>query len=149
MKPTTYIFLVLVLAAAIVTGSALAITSNFQAIKTAADQQNQSGSSPNAREAVSKDAAGTDSASVKPPQNAAVQTASVNSDTDTEFMVVSPQENAEIAAMLQNLGMTDSRDSIKQYQQTRGIEATGNLDSITLNSIINDAKIQRAAQQTQ
>lgn len=144
MKKSTFFFLVLVLAAAVVTGSTLSVISNFELIKSAA--QNQS----TINNASSENAQQIEPADVH-KDNASVQTASATTDASTELMVVSPEESAEITSMLVNLGMTCDTDSgkfIKQYQVTHGIQPTGNMDSITLSSIINDVKIERATQLT-
>lgn len=147
MKQSTFFFLTLVLAAAIITGSTLGVISNFENIKTAVQNQpvaNVANTEASEREEISPTGNGPSSS------QATVQTAlAPTGSNSTELMVISPEDGAEITSMLVQLGMTgetDSTEFIKQYQQTRGIQPTGNIDSMTLNSIIKDVKQQRASQ---
>jgi cytoskeletal protein RodZ len=145
MNKSTFFFLVLILAAAIVTGSTLGVISNIELIKSAAQNQNQS--------AMNADTEKSTAGQSQPEQNKTLQTASTSAEnTSTQVMVVSPEEGAEITSMLVKLGMPNDGDSgtfVKQYQASHGIQPTGNIDSITLNSIINDVRMKRVTEMTQ
>lgn len=153
MKQSTFFFLVLILAASVVTGSTLGVASNFALIKSTAQNQNQSvTNNASINKSVPKQSSAADkTAQANKKTDATVQTASASSDDkSTELMVVTPEESAQITSMLVKLGMTgdDSDQFVKQYQESHGIQPTGNIDSVTLNSIINDVKLQRAHELT-
>lgn len=152
MKKSTFFFLVLVLAAAVVTGSALGVISNFDIIKNAAQHNNQSAGNDAVADNPSSETEQKNAGQEQAQDDKAIQTASASAaNTATEVMVVSPEENAEITSMLVKLGMAsdaDSDDFVKEYQANHGIQPTGSIDSITLDTIINDVKMKRVTQMT-
>jgi murein L,D-transpeptidase YcbB/YkuD len=150
MKNSTFFFLILVLAAAVITGSALGVISNFDTIINAAQNQNQSNlTDADNNSSDGRTESGQDNSLVEKSAKDVVQTASVSASTSTQIMVVSPEENGEIDSMLRQLGMTNGESSsafIKEYQSTHGLKPTGSIDSTTLKRIINDVTYERAGQ---
>lgn len=150
MRKETVIFLILTLTAAIITGSTLGMMSNIKyltkdgKIPVSASQKEQTAAN-------SQVAENTPSAKNTNSQQTttAVSAGSSSSSDVSEQMIMSPEETNQIRSMLVSLGMSENSDYnqfIMQYQQAHDIEPTGNMDSMTLNSIIEEVKMQRAEQ---
>lgn len=160
MKKENMFFLILVLMAAVIAGATLGIVSNFDIIVDRINMMNSEAQVHNAEladgeEAMTTPAPTAEKTPVAPPaqpsalsgsSSAAGNSAPVNSD----IMVVTPEEKAQITDMLYQLGMPQGGDYnqfIKEFQQQQNIPATGSLDSRTLRIIINKTTEQKARQQ--
>lgn len=152
MKKEYYWFLILILAAAVVTGSTLGLLTNFKYISQQSKirlQENkavESNTSELNQPSLTNQtlAANNESSSANDtPQIAA------NGTTDTTVMMVSQAEKDEIDIMLnavENINGTDYRARIRSFQEKNALSITGLMDSQTLNALINQATIQRSLQ---
>jgi len=153
MKKEYFWFLILILAAAVITGSTLGMITNFKyisqqskirlqenkAVETKAIKLNNS-SSPKQTQAVNNEPVSTDSA----PQQLAANGAS-----DTTIMLVSQTEKDEFDAMLNAVESNHGADysaRIKSFQEKHALPITGVMDSQTLSILINQATLQRSIQ---
>ncbi|MGI5922081.1 MAG: hypothetical protein ACOX6I_10140 [Syntrophomonadaceae bacterium] len=137
MKKETVFFLILTVAAAIVVGSTLGIMNNIQYLA-------KNGALYRADEV--PQAAAKDPAATTEQQKAIAASSAGSSKTVSQDMIMSPQETSQIRDMLLRLGMQEDSDYsqfVMQYQQAHGIRPTGNMDSMTLNTIIEEVKMQR------
>lgn len=140
MRKEHYIFLVFMVAAAVVCGYTLAFASCY---KTIISENPPAG-------IIASEKAQQPSQNPKPQESestAATQLASANS--ETEMMIVSQDEQQEIEEMLRTLGMQEGQDLeefLIDFQKEQNLEPTGNLDSITLNTVITQTTLQKAIQ---
>lgn len=129
MKKEYFIFLILIVAAAVVTGSTIAFASNFDVINSSLNQT--------------------------PTANLESQLADVSNDKEDlsdsddtyEVTVISAGEQEQILRMLKALGLVNGADPeeyIKNFQAQNSLEPTGNLDSETLSLIIEQIKLEKA-----
>ncbi len=140
MKLEHYIFLSLVLMAAIITGSTLCVASNLPHILVQAEQAQQVQSALSDRTAYNSATANT------PYTPSAISRGSVSS---TDVMVITAAEKEQIVNMLKNLGMRNEDEMpsfIKGFQEKHALDATGLLDSKTLYFIIQESKLVRVDQ---
>ncbi|MGS0746098.1 peptidoglycan-binding domain-containing protein [Syntrophomonas erecta subsp. sporosyntropha] len=134
MKNEHFIFLVLILSAAIIAGSTAGIINNFESIANHLQQKQALASNDEDTPEVAKGENET-----SPPRQASVDT--VSSGT-SEYMVITDAEQQEIKNMLSTLGMKSGQDPaefIRHFQKDHSLNATGNLDSQTLQLIINQS----------
>ncbi len=141
-------FLVLILAAAVVAGSAVGFISNFdivvQHLKTINSQSSRSSTlAPiNTADSIKPDVNDEDDQT-----SVTVQYAPSSTNNSEELMVITSEEKKEILAMLQTLGMPkggDYNQFISQFQAAHSLPSTGCLDSRTLRIIINETTRSRA-----
>ncbi|WP_054693232.1 hypothetical protein [Syntrophomonas palmitatica] len=151
MRKDYLFFFVLVLAAAVVAGSAVGFISNFdivvQHLKNVNSQSTHSSAlepintADNAK-AISLEEQKDDQISVP------VQSFTALTNGSEELMVITDQEKEQVLAMLQMLGMPQGGDYnqfISQFQSAHSLPSTGCLDSRTLRVIINETTRSRAA----
>lgn len=146
MKLEYYIFLSLVLTAAIVTGSTLGVAANFPYI---VEQSQKTQTAQLTAPAVSSTLTGSEG--LKPSVAAApsVITASNSGSPvlSSDVMLVTAAEKNQIVEMLIMLGMATEADFpafVKGFQQKHALDATGLLDSKTLHFIMEEAKLKKA-----
>lgn len=66
----------------------------------------------------------------------------------TDLMVITSQEQDQIIQMLVSLGMQQSdnyQELIRDFQARNKLTPTGSLDSLTLNTLINQVQLEKAA----
>ncbi len=154
MKKEHFIFLVFVASAALVSGYTLAFTSCYKVIMNQnlepgaiiAEQQF-------AGETISSDISDTNTASegcsVACLTDAQAAASTEGAPSSTEMMVVDSVEQAEIEAMLTALGLQEGQEYsqfIREFQQQQSLDPTGNLDSATLNLIMQQLKLEKVTQ---
>ncbi len=162
MKKEYLFFLVMVLAAAVITGATIGFISNFHYIeKQVKDDLNQlepaqqQVSVPNPddqsdriqNEAVSSEGKENQITDNKIKKVAVVRPATPA--TEQGYLVLNGEEKQQIVDMLVSLGATKNEDYsafIRNFQREKSLPPTGNLDSLTLNAIINEVTRQRASQ---
>ncbi|CFY12410.1 Peptidoglycan binding-like [Syntrophomonas zehnderi OL-4] len=152
MKKEYVWFLILVLAAAVLTGSTLGIVTNFSHIvqyhKPSIKEQNPEVQSLenqiNEKPAQDLSPLHDEPMNVASPGGIAVVTPD-----ETIVLSVSESEKAAITAMLNSVQPSHSPDfdtNLKHFQEKNYLPATGIVDLQTLQTLINQATIQRAAQ---
>jgi hypothetical protein len=152
MKKEYLFFLVLVLAAAIVTGATIGFVSSFHNIQQQA-QENISQVQATEQQALEKsDRVKNDNGNAEVNDNEVTNVAITQYAapiTEQGYLVLSREEKQQIVDMLVSLGATKDGDYstfIRNFQKEKLLPPTGNLDSLTLNAIINEVTRQRAAQ---
>jgi hypothetical protein len=161
MKKEYLFFLVMVLAAAVITGATIGLISNFHYIEKQV-QENQSAietpqqqasvpsdepDNPIKSETVNSDSKDNINTNNEVKTVAVVRPAT--SSTEQGYLVLSGEEKQQIVDMLVSLGATKNGDYstfIRNFQRAKSLPPTGSLDSLTLNAIINEVTRQRAAQ---
>jgi hypothetical protein len=156
MKKEHFILLVFIASAALVSGYTLAFTSCFKVITdhnggTAAilahQQIENNGSHP---DEANKAAPGEEGlTSLADTQSSSIGT---GSSQHSEIMIIDNSEKAEIDAMLAALGLEEGQESsqfIKEFQEQQSLDPTGNLDSTTLNRIMQKLKLETVTQRLQ
>lgn len=162
MKKEYLFFLVMVLAAAVITGATIGLISNFHHIEKQV-QENLS-AAETTRQQVSAPADEPDdpvkSETVNPESKENINTNNnevkkvavvrpATSSTEQGYLVLSGEEKQQVVDMLVSLGATKNGDYstfIRNFQRAKSLPPTGSLDSLTLNAIINEVTRQRAAQ---
>lgn len=140
MKKEYFWFLILILAAAIVTGSTLGILTNFKYIS----QQSKLIQQDKAAGSLNSSYTSFEQSSSNSSQQIVAQKA-----VDTTAMVVSSHEQKEIETMLnavENCNCSDFNDQVRNFQEKHALPITGIMDSQTLNTLINMATIQKSIQ---
>ncbi|HZK43367.1 MAG TPA: hypothetical protein VFC73_03685 [Syntrophomonadaceae bacterium] len=132
MRKEYYIFLILIVAAAVIAGSTISLAGNIDIISP---NLNQSQVTSSAKETL-------------PNEKKTEETllSSINTHNN-EVIVISAEEQNQIIEMLQALGMVNKQDSnefIKHFQTQNSLTPTGALDSITLDIIIEKVKLEKA-----
>lgn len=160
MKKEYFWFLIFILAAAVVTGSTLGIITNFKYITQHHKLSIQEQESPELhslesqinRQPVqdSSQPSNTNDTAIN-HQHAAGSPASITIATseDTIELPVSEAEKAEINAMLNTIESSNNADfnaQLKNFQEKNSLPSTGVIDLQTLQTLINQATIQRAVQ---
>ncbi|MGS0763605.1 peptidoglycan-binding domain-containing protein [Syntrophomonas curvata] len=162
MKKEYLFFLVMVLAAAVITGATIGFISNFHYIV------NQSPASTSQAEPVQQDTAASNpdrqndvlkSQPVEPgdigdknTDSQGRKVAVVKSPTPTSeqgYLILSREEKQQVINMLVSLGANkggDYSEFIRNFQKEKSLPPTGSLDSLTLNAIILEVTRQRATQ---
>lgn len=147
MKKEYYWFFMFILAAALVTGSTLSVYANFKYISQQSKLQQQKSiaktSTGHANDSVGKNQ--TDSTGLNA---SADQKLADNGTSSTNKMVISPDEQNEINAMLEAMGSNneDYTLRIKDFQEKNALPVTGTMDTDTLNLLINKVTLQKAVQ---
>lgn len=153
MKKEYVFFLVLVLAAAIVTGSTIGIVNNLDIIlghNHNADNVLASSDNLPIEKRVAQNNNSDDVSNIS--RSAASRNSNIATPDATELMLVSQQEQEQIVDMLKYLGMPEGADYsefIRQFQQTHSLKPTGNLDSITLDTVIRQVTINKVSEAVQ
>jgi len=127
---------------AVMTGAALGIISNFDIILQQAEVINAAAAAA-AAEPSDEGANAQENESLAPTTVANREQVS----RSTQLMIITAQEKEEIRQMMQQLGMTEDEqeaDFIKAFQHSHNLQATGTLDSQTLNLMIKQATYNRA-----
>ena len=161
MKKEYLFFLVMVLAAAVITGATIGLISNFHYIEkqvqenqSAAETPQQQASAPldEPNNPIKSETVNSDSKDNINTNNEVKTVAVVRpatSSTEQGYLVLSGEEKQQIVDMLVSLGATKNGDYstfIRNFQRAKSLPPTGSLDSLTLNAIINEVTRQRAAQ---
>lgn len=156
MRKEYLFFLVMVLAAAIITGATIGFISNFHYIVNQ-PQDSSSQVEPTTSPAGQGDLANSkavtpagqeDSNTDNQVRKVAVVKPS-NPSAEQGYLVLSREEKQQVINMLESLGANkdgDYSEFIKDFQKKKSLTPTGNLDSLTLNAIIQEVTRQRAAQ---
>ncbi|MDD2373324.1 MAG: hypothetical protein PHR04_07385 [Syntrophomonadaceae bacterium] len=162
MKREYLFFLVMVLAAAVITGATIGFISNFHHIEkqiqenlSQVEPAQQQASAPNSKkqndniksEAVNPEGKDNNNTANEVKKVAVVPPATTS--TEQGYLVLSGEEKQQIVDMLVSLGATKNDDYstfIRNFQRDKSLPPTGSLDSLTLNAIINEVTRQRAAQ---
>ncbi len=160
MKKEYFWFFILILAAAIVTGSTLGIITNFKYISQQSklllqeqDAQesnnlNSHNDSQSAKGSLQPNTETNDT--INKQSSTGLASNSVQTSTpDTTDMKISKAEKAEINTMLNTVVTKDNSDfdvKVKHFQSKNSLPSTGIVDSQTLALIIDQAKLQRAIQ---
>ncbi len=127
MRKEHFIFLILIVAAAVTTGSTIGLASNFDILV--------SNSNPSPVQIAATDNVLETSNEEKSPY------------LENDLMI-SQQEQEQIIEMLKALGMVSTNDYdtfIKDFQAKHSLDPTGNLDSQTLSLIIEEVKYEKAS----
>jgi hypothetical protein len=161
LKKEYLFFLVMVLAAAIVTGATIGFISNFHYImnrssatsQTEAVQQDTTASDPDEpKDVLQSDPAKSEDQGDRNPDSQVKKVTAVKPPTPTSeqgYLVLSQDEQEQVVNMLVSLGANqdgDYSEFIRNFQEKKSLPPTGSLDSLTLNAIILEATRQRAAQ---
>lgn len=147
MKKEYFIFIILILAAAIVSGSTLCFFSNFkyisQQIKVQQQQTKASQAADSADSGLSDQTAKADMPSAASDSTQQLALSSTNAET-----LVSQTDQNEIDAMLDAVDTNGNEEDyslrIKNFQKKNALPITGVMDTQTLNALINRATLQRA-----
>lgn len=152
MKKEYFWFLILVVAAAVVTGSTLGIVTNFGHIVQhhQLNIQEQNPESPSLMNQTDTKRATLDSL---PTNDGSGEVSPVGitviTPEETIVLSVSESEKAAISAMLDAVQPgrnTDFDTNLKHFQESNSLPATGIVDLQTLQALISQATIQRATQ---
>lgn len=162
MKKEYLFFLVMVLAAAIITGATMGFISNFHYIvnqtpdsSSQVEPASQKAAAPSPTgegNAVDNKVAAPDGQEDSNIDNQARKVAVVKPPTPTSergYLVLSGDEKQQVVNMLVSLGADKDGDYsgfIRNFQKEKSLPPTGSLDSLTLNAIILEVTRQRAAQ---
>ena len=151
MRKDYLFFLVLVLAAAVVAGSAVGFVSSFdivvQHLKTINSQSSHSSTlnpinmADNNKPAIPKEKQDNDTP-------VSYQYPAASTKGSEELMVLTTEEKEQIIAMLHILGMPQDgnyNQFLSDFQSAHSLPSTGCLDSRTLRIIINEATRSKAA----
>lgn len=138
MKQENLIFLILLVAMAVVLGSTTAVVSTLTAYAAHQEISANAGSSP--QPANPESAKGSTPATTAPAGSAGQQP------MDGCSAALSPVETQEVKRMLEELGHSSSAlsESLKSFQEQHQIASTGILDGFTLDSIINQLSLTKA-----
>lgn len=140
MKQENLVFLILVVAMAMVMGSTFAIVttlSTYKSHQTKITANIDSKSQPVIHESEGDTA----------PSGGVVYTGNNLPDSEGDHSaMLSPAETGEVKRMLSELGYTGSTlgESLKSFQQKNQISNTGILDGLTLDSILNQLSLTKA-----
>ena len=160
MKKEYLFFLVMVLAAAVITGATIGLISNFHYIEkqvqenqSAAETPQQQASAPldEPNNPIKSETVNSDSKDNINTNNEVKTVAVVRpatSSTEQGYLVLSGEEKQQIVDMLVSLGATKNGDYstfIRNFQRAKSLPPTGSLDSLTLHAIINEVTRQKAA----
>lgn len=150
MRKEYFFFLILLLAAAVVTGATIGMIGNLNYIIHQTDILESVQSSQ------TEDVMDDDTGTAITPEN---KVNKLNSSSDTtiksssgnvssELLIVTHEEQAEVADMLTKLGIDANKsynERIAEFQKKYSIEPTGNLDSMTLNTIVKELRLQQTS----
>lgn len=144
MQKRHYFFITLMLTLAVIVGSTLGVASNLHLIVERANyinEQNNSKKNDLLSENISKDNKSVTGSSIE--VSGVYRTN--NTDSSTELL---PSDQAEIEKMLRTLieSSNDFQTDLINYQKNNSLNPTGQLDYETLDLIIQEAKIKRAAE---
>lgn len=143
MQKGHYFYIILMLAAAIVLGSALGLASNFHLIVERANyinEQKQDGTQKTLSENVP--------AHTSDAQDPAMNVSSTNPNIDDSLSELLPSDRIEIEAMLKDLtdNSNDYTTNLSNFQKNNSLQPTGQLDYETLDLLLKEAKLKRASE---
>lgn len=149
MKREYLFFLVMVLAAAIITGATIGFTSHFHCIAVQLHENSATVEkvSEQTETSESKNAMVGNQAQDSKINKQVAGSYSANPVSQQGYMVLSRDEKEQVISMLESLGAkegTDYSKFIRNFQQEKALTPTGNLDSLTLQAIIREVTKQRA-----
>lgn len=158
MRKEYIVFFSLILAAAITAGSTLSLADNAQALvkystaqqkenqKPVDNEKNQSASEEKRSE---KTYADPSSALKLNPQDAQ-KTSYIYIADENKPVSLTEEQKAQVMAMLKELGMKSEEEYshfLLKFQEEHNLPPTGQLDSLTLELIVNQVQIERAMAQ--
>lgn len=138
MKNGNIIFILIVVAAAMVLGTTFGIINNYKNIATAQKQHSQ----PSSTTQTTDDAKSVPKSDTNVSESSAVK---VNESSGT-FTTLSPAETNEVRGMLSALGHSQDllSASVSSFQQTNNVRITGVLDNTTLNAVVQQFTLKKA-----
>jgi len=151
LRKEYFFFLILLLAAAVVIGATIGMIGNLNYIIHQTDiieplQSTQNEQGPDTVEeqpaSISENAVNTHHSQ----SNIIIDSSSGS--IDSELLIVSNEEQAEVAGMLTKLGIDEGKpynERIAAFQKKYSMEPTGNLDSLTLNAIVEKMRLQQTS----
>lgn len=144
MKRENFIFIALILAAAVVLGTTFGIVQSFLVVRELKTEQKAPAKTQD-KESSDTDQKQTDEADKKTEDKAAVTVEDTSSGTGTANTLTSA-EVGEINRMLAQLGygQKDIADSIKSFQTGNNMQVTGKIDETTLESIVRETTLRKA-----
>ena len=154
MRKGYFFFLILVLASAVIMGSTIGLISNVSYIvqhtdllKTQTAEPSSEGNINDTTIPVIPQPAG-DASSQDLNQSNSSSSFAPSSSSSSEYMVISQEEKEQIKTMLLSLGMDEKDDLnqfVREFQKKNALEATGTLDSQTLETIIKQTTLQEVS----
>lgn len=138
MKEANFLFIVLIIAAAVITGSTVAIASNFDVLIAPLNTQ----------PALTADNKSFDENTGIPNIDTLDTSIVQNTNQPISNVTFTPHEQEQVLEMLYALGMIDSSNYegfIKDFQSKNSLNPTGELDAQTLTLIIQQVKIEKAS----
>lgn len=143
MKDANFLFIILIIAAAVITGSTVAMANNFDFIFA------QLNTAPSASQATENTPppANTKTIDAELPNINAPIVETNQPGIDENNVTFTPHEQRQVLEMLYALGMikeTNYEEFVKNFQTEHNLNPTGELDSKTLTLIIKQSKQEKA-----
>ena len=163
MKKEYYIFLILIVAAAVITGSTIGLASNFDLIMKNSPLQAEQMQAEQAQSGQTQ----TEQLSTEHLQIASIDKPMEDNSMDTtaelaatpnspsrggnspyfkDDLIISPHDRRQILGLLVVLGMIDTNNYdtfLKEFQTQHELNPSGNLDTDTLNHIIEQVRSEK------
>jgi len=146
------IFMFIMISTAVITGATLGIISHFpyiihqsQVIQASTDVPGNTPANIPFEEKSQAEKRGPDSAALAVP---ATVSRNEPGNRSVQLMEITAQEKNEIRKMMQQLGMAEDQpeaEFIMEFQRNHNLQATGILDSQTLNLMIKEATYNKAS----
>lgn len=148
MKQGNVLFIIIVVAAAMVLGTTFGIVNSYKHIANAQKALvKQSGNETSQTKDKTETSEPTSTPADKESSLSSSEETKVSSvDGSGNFTVLSPTETSDIQHMLASLGHSDPqlKASVKSFQNANKIEVTGVLDNTTLETVIQQFTLQKA-----
>lgn len=148
MKQGNVLFIIIVVAAAMVLGTTFGIVNSYKHIANAQKALvKQSGSKTDQTKDTTETSEPTSTPTDKESSISLSEETKVSSVDDSgNFTVLSPTETRDIQRMLASLGHSDPqlKASVSSFQSANKIKATGVLDNTTLETVIQQFTLQKA-----
>ncbi|MGE5421819.1 MAG: peptidoglycan-binding domain-containing protein [Ignavibacteriales bacterium] len=148
MKQGNVLFIIIVVAAAMVLGTTFGIVNSYKHIANAQKALvKQSGSKTDQTKDTTEISEPTSTPTDKESSISSSEETKVSSVDDSgNFTVLSPTETRDIQHMLASLGHSDPqlKASVSSFQSANKIKATGVLDNTTLETVIQQFTLQKA-----
>ncbi len=143
MKDANFLFIILIIAAAVITGSTVALANNFDFVFA------QLNATPSASQATENTPppANTKTIDAELPNINALIVETNQPSADENNVTFTPHEQRQVLEMLYALGMikeTNYEEFVKDFQVEHNLNPTGELDSKTLTLIIKQSKQEKA-----
>ncbi|MDD2509895.1 MAG: peptidoglycan-binding domain-containing protein [Syntrophomonas sp.] len=156
MQKGYFFFLILMLASAVILGSTIGLISNVSYMVQHTDllktQSSEPSSEGNINDAtiplVPQPAGDASSQDLNQSNKNSGSSFATSSSSSSEYMVISQEEKEQIKRMLFSLGMDEKDDLnqfVREFQKNNALEATGTLDSQTLDAIIKQTTLQEVS----